>query len=101
MILWRFPELGGLEYVLHHCLSMYSILLSLISGQGQIYILMVLFTEITTPFVNLRWYLDSAGQKNSKLYICNGVMLFLVWLCGLTCLHVQSWIKRNFHIYNN
>ncbi|PON69539.1 TRAM/LAG1/CLN8 domain containing protein [Parasponia andersonii] len=80
MIFWLFPALGGLEYVLHHGLSLFSIILSLLSGQGQIYILLVLFSESTTPFVNLRWYLDTAGQKSSSLYICNGVALFLGWL---------------------
>ncbi|XP_065847480.1 uncharacterized protein [Euphorbia lathyris] len=85
MIIWYLPALGGLEYVLHHGLSMYSIILALYSGQAQIYILMVLFTESTTPFVNLRWYLDVAGQKSSFLYVCNGVLLFLGWLQGLFC----------------
>ncbi|XP_020580290.1 transmembrane protein 56-B [Phalaenopsis equestris] len=80
MILWYFPALGGMEYVLHHVLSMYAIILSLISGQAQYYILMILFSEITTPFVNLRWYLDVYGKKSSMLYICNGVALFLGWL---------------------
>ncbi|KAL1826216.1 hypothetical protein DCAR_0314415 [Daucus carota subsp. sativus] len=80
MILWNFPALGGMEYVLHHGLSMFSIIQSLVSGQAQFYILMVLFTEATTPFVNLRWYLDVAGKKNSKLYTCNGIALFLGWL---------------------
>ncbi|XP_073269304.1 uncharacterized protein [Primulina huaijiensis] len=66
--------------VVHHGLSMYSIIQSLLSGQAQVYILMVLFTESTTPFVNLRWYLDVAGLKNSKLYTYNGVSLFFGWL---------------------
>ncbi|KAI8574146.1 hypothetical protein RHMOL_Rhmol01G0331900 [Rhododendron molle] len=80
MIVWQYPALGGLEFVLHHGLSMFSIFLSLVSGQALVYILMVLFTESTTPFINLRWYLDVAGQKNSKLYTFNGVALFLMWL---------------------
>ncbi|KAK7290313.1 hypothetical protein RIF29_04634 [Crotalaria pallida] len=80
MILWNFPALGGLEYVLHHLLSLFSIIQSLLSGQGQIYILMILFTESTTPFVNLRWHLDVAGLKRSKLYIWNGIALFFGWL---------------------
>ncbi|CAL5202730.1 unnamed protein product [Lathyrus oleraceus] len=80
MVIWQFPALGGLEYVLHHGLSMFSIIQSLLSGQAQIYILMVLFSESTTPFVNLRWYLDTAGLKSSKLYIWNGVALFFGWL---------------------
>lgn len=80
MILWTYPALGGVEYVFHHGLSMFSIIQSLLSGQGHIYIFMVLFTESTTPFVNLRWYLDAAGKKKSKLYTLNGVALFLGWL---------------------
>ncbi|XWS11470.1 hypothetical protein CRYUN_Cryun37aG0000800 [Craigia yunnanensis] len=80
MIFWHFPALGGLEYVLHHGLSVFSIFLSLISSQGQIYILMVLFSESTTPFVNLRWYLDVAGQKSSTIYVYNGIALFFGWL---------------------
>ncbi|XVE89464.1 hypothetical protein DITRI_Ditri19aG0203500 [Diplodiscus trichospermus] len=80
MIIWHYPALGGLEYVLHHGLSMFSIFLSLISRQGQIYILMVLFSESTTPFVNLRWYLDVAGQKSSTIYVYNGIALFFGWL---------------------
>lgn len=88
MILWYFPALGGMEYVLHHALSMYAIILSLISGEAQYYILMVLFSEITTPFVNLRWYLDVYGQKSSMLYICNGVALFLGWLAARILLFI-------------
>ena len=41
--------------LLHHGLSMYAIGLALLSGKAHMYILMVLFTEVTTPFVNLRW----------------------------------------------
>lgn len=88
MILWNFPALGGLEYVLHHGLSMFSIFLSLISGQGQVYILMVLFSESTTPFVNLRWHLDVAGLKSSNLYVCNGIALFFGWLVARILLFI-------------
>ncbi|XP_011080603.1 transmembrane protein 56-B [Sesamum indicum] len=82
MIFYHYPALGGMEYVVHHGLSMFSIIQSLLCSQAQIYILMVLFTESTTPFVNLRWYLDVAGLKNSKLYIYNGVALFFGWLAA-------------------
>ncbi|XP_050370673.1 uncharacterized protein LOC126788701 [Argentina anserina] len=97
MIFWHFPALGGLEYVLHHGLSMFSIFLSLISGEGQIYILMVLFSEITTPFVNLRWYLDIAGKKNSNLYVCNGVALFLGWLVARILLFIYFFVHMFLH----
>ncbi|GMN23220.1 hypothetical protein TIFTF001_000026 [Ficus carica] len=97
MIFWLFPALGGLEYVLHHGLSMFSIILSLRSGQGQMYILMVLFSESTTPFVNLRWYLDIAGQKNTRLYIFNGVAMFLGWLVARILLFIYFFHHMSTH----
>ncbi|KAL5757198.1 hypothetical protein ACOSP7_021637 [Xanthoceras sorbifolium] len=97
MIIWQYPALGGLEYVLHHGLSMFSIFLALISGQAQIYILMVLFSECTTPFVNLRWYLDVSGQKNSTLYTFNGIALFLGWLIARVFLFIYLFIHMAIH----
>ncbi|KAL2333112.1 hypothetical protein Fmac_014325 [Flemingia macrophylla] len=97
MILWHFPALGGLEYVLHHGLSMFSIIQSLLSGQAQIYILMVLFSESTTPFVNLRWHLDIAGLKGSKLYIWNGIALFFGWLIARIILFMFFFIHMWTH----
>ncbi|KAL8215131.1 hypothetical protein R6Q57_004580 [Mikania cordata] len=88
MIIWTYPTLGGLEYVLHHGLSLFSIIQSLLSGQLQFYILIVLFTEITTPFVNLRWYLEVAGKKSSMLYMMNGVAMFVGWLVARVFLFV-------------
>ncbi|XP_015874792.3 uncharacterized protein LOC107411676 [Ziziphus jujuba] len=97
MIFWNFPALGGFEYVIHHALSMFSIILSLASGKAQIYILMVLFTESTTPFVNLRWYLDTAGLKGSTLYVCNGIALFIGWLVARVLLFIFFFIHMLIH----
>ncbi|KAK9079845.1 hypothetical protein SSX86_001518 [Deinandra increscens subsp. villosa] len=97
MIIWTYPTLGGLEYLLHHGLSLFAIVQSLLSGQVQFYILIVLFTEITTPFVNLRWYLDVAGKKNSTLYLLNGVAMFVGWLVARVILFVFFF----YHIYTH
>ncbi|CAD6342098.1 unnamed protein product [Miscanthus lutarioriparius] len=97
MILWYFPRLGGKEYLLHHGLSMYAISLALLSGKGHFYILMVLFTEATTPFVNLRWYLDLAGRKGSKLYLYNGLALFVGWLVARIILFVYFFAHMYLH----
>ncbi|KAI3526397.1 hypothetical protein L1887_05649 [Cichorium endivia] len=88
MIIWTYPTLGGFEYILHHGLSMLALGQALLSGQVQFYILIVLFTEVTTPFVNLRWYLDVAGKKNSTLYMLNGVAMFAGWLVARVILFV-------------
>lgn len=88
MIIYAYPTLGGLEYVLHHGLSMLAIIQSLICGQAQFYNFVVLFSEITTPCVNLRWYLDVVGKKNSTLYLLNGVGVFAGWLVARVILFV-------------
>ncbi|ERN14828.1 hypothetical protein AMTR_s00032p00113970 [Amborella trichopoda] len=80
MIIWLYPSLGGMEYVVHHLLSVVAVAYSLLYRQGQIYTYMVLISEITTPGVNLRWYLDTAGMKRSKAYLINGIMMFFAWL---------------------
>lgn len=97
MIIWTYPTLGGIEYFLHHGLSLFAIVQSLISGQVQFYILMVLFTEITTPFVNLRWYLEVANKKNSTLYLLNGIAMFVGWLVARVVLFVFFF----YHIYTH
>ncbi|KAG6783951.1 hypothetical protein POTOM_009633 [Populus tomentosa] len=88
MIIWFYPSLGGMEYVIHHFLSMISVAYSMSTGEGQLYAYMVLISETTTPGVNLRWYLDIAGMKRSKAYLVNGVVIFFAWFDTLVYLLV-------------
>ncbi|GJN17356.1 hypothetical protein PR202_gb04415 [Eleusine coracana subsp. coracana] len=76
---------------------MYALGLALLSGKAHVYILMVLFTEVTTPCVNLRWYLDVAGQKNSNLYVYNGLALFAGWLIARILLFGYIFSHMYFH----
>lgn len=80
MIFWFYPSLGGMEYVIHHLLAMVALMYAMLTGEGQVYTFMVLMSEATTPAVNLRWYLDVVGMKNSRLYVLNGMTMFISWL---------------------
>ncbi|KAH0868101.1 hypothetical protein HID58_075123 [Brassica napus] len=115
MIFWKYPSLGGLEYVsnssspttllyllidvllsiVHHSLSGVAVAYSLFSGEGQLYTYMVLISEITTPEINLRWYLDTAGMKKSMAYVVNGVFIFLAWLVARILLFIYMF----YHVY--
>ncbi|OVA12389.1 TRAM/LAG1/CLN8 homology domain [Macleaya cordata] len=95
MIFWLYPALGGMEYVLHHLLSLIAVAYSLVSGEGQLYTYMVLISETTTPGINLRWYLDTAGMKRSTAYLINGVVIFLTWLVARVLLFVYLF----YHVY--
>nr|BAH19941.1 AT1G31300 [Arabidopsis thaliana] len=95
MIFRKYPSLGGIEYIVHHSLSGVAVAYSLFSGEGQLYTYMVLISEITTPEINLRWYLDTAGMKKSLAYVVNGVFIFLAWLVARILLFIYMF----YHVY--
>ncbi|XP_021313343.1 transmembrane protein 56 isoform X1 [Sorghum bicolor] len=97
MILWAYPSLGGMEYVLHHMLSLISVVFAMYSGEGQLYTYMCLISETTTPGINLRWFLDTAGMKKSKAYLVNGVSMFVAWLVARIILFVYLFYHIYFH----
>jgi len=63
----------------------------------HVYLMMVLMSEMTTPFVNLRWLLDKAGLKHLKLYTVNGLMLLLAWGVARVVLFVPFYL----HVFQN
>ncbi|GLU04002.1 hypothetical protein SLE2022_211690 [Rubroshorea leprosula] len=95
MIIWFYPSLGGMEYVIHHLLSVVSVVYSMMTGEGQLYTFMVLISETTTPGINLRWYLDTAGMKRSRAYLINGVVIFVAWLVARILLFLYLF----YHVY--
>lgn len=95
MILWLYPSLGGMEYVIHHTLSGIAVAYAMFSGEGQLYTYMVLISEVTTPEINLRWYLDTAGMKRSAAYLINGVVIFFAWLVA----RILVFIYMFYHVY--
>ncbi|XP_050230581.1 uncharacterized protein LOC126679574 [Mercurialis annua] len=88
MIIWFYPSLGGVEYVIHHLLSMITVAYAMLTGEGQLYTFMVLISETTTPAINLRWYLDTAGMKKSRAYLINGIVIFFAWLVARILLFI-------------
>ena len=51
-------QMGGPEMLAHHIAAFASVYTSLSLGQAHMYTLIMLATEVTTPFVNARWILD-------------------------------------------
>ncbi|XP_042478422.1 TLC domain-containing protein 4-B-like isoform X1 [Macadamia integrifolia] len=95
MIFWFYPSLGGMEYVLHHLISLVAVAYSMLSGEGQLYTYMVLISEATTPAINLRWYLSTSGMKRSSAYLVNGVVIFFAWLVARLLLFTYIF----YHVY--
>ncbi|KAI8524679.1 hypothetical protein RHMOL_Rhmol13G0166800 [Rhododendron molle] len=99
MIFWLYPSLGGVEYIVHHSLAAIAVAYALFTGEGQLYTFMVLISEVTTPEINMRWYLDTAGLKKSTAYLINGVVIFFTWMVARILLFVYMFYHVRLH-YN-
>jgi len=53
-----FVQMGGPEMLTHHVAAFLSVALASFTGQAHLYTLLLLSTELTTPFVNARWIYD-------------------------------------------
>lgn len=51
--------MGSAAIVVHHIVAALSLVAALMTGQGHGYTLLLLATELTTPFINARWQLDA------------------------------------------
>ncbi|KAL6332982.1 hypothetical protein AAG906_019998 [Vitis piasezkii] len=81
--------------IVHHSLSAIAVAYAMMSGEGQLYTYMVLISEVTTPEINMRWYLDTAGMKRSSAYLINGIVIFFGWLVARVLLFVYMF----YHVY--
>lgn len=55
---WWLLQMGGPEMLIHHIAAFVSVALASWTKQAHMYTLLLLSTEMTTPFVNARWILD-------------------------------------------
>lgn len=83
---------------IHHCGGAAALLATLASGQCHLYGLLLLSTEVTTPFICMRWMLDKAAKRKTQLYIANAVAIFLGWVfCRILLfiyLFIHMWESR-------
>ena len=67
-------------------------------GYSHTLSLICILVEFTTPFVNLRWFLDKLGMKGSSLYFWNGLAMTLSWfvvrVLGFMWLGTLLWSAR-------
>jgi len=89
----RWP--GWVANLVHHVsiLATWSVFLS--TGSGQFFALVAHLCELTTPFVNQRWFLYEAGLKTGKPYFYNGLAMVFLWF--ITRIIVYTWAGFQFY----
>lgn len=73
-----------LVQVVHHLLSMVAVTYAILTGEGQLYVYMVLVSEATTPGINLRWY--QWNYQKPTCFFTNYLSPHSIFLTNLLCL---------------
>ncbi|GLU14076.1 hypothetical protein SLE2022_306670 [Rubroshorea leprosula] len=55
MILWLYPSLWGIEYVVHHFSSTIAVAYSMFTGEAKLYTYMIIISEVRIPEIHMRW----------------------------------------------
>lgn len=65
----------GLQFVVHAAAGLSGTVYCLYSGEGLLYLMLLMLFEMSTPFLHIRWWCDEYGFKKSWIYLVNGLML--------------------------
>jgi len=63
----------------HHIMAVFANLSALFFGHCATMVVLVGMEELSTPFVNQRWFLEAAHMKSHFLYALNGLFLWIVF----------------------
>lgn len=78
-VILRNPRISSPAILVHHCAALLSLASVAHARALHVFLMVVLLSEATTPFVNARWWLDHSGAKASRLYAVNGLALLVTW----------------------
>nr|CAB3266981.1 transmembrane protein 56-B [Phallusia mammillata] len=100
LIITNFEGVGGtMTFVAHHVVSIFAYVYALTGGILLSVANFRLLAEMSTTFVNIRWFMSNAGYKGSKLYYYNGLfMTFTFFLSRILPMPVFYYVAL--HIIN-
>jgi len=75
----------GPAILIHHFSAIAAWALYLQGGYGHALSLVGSICELTTPFMNMRYFLSTMELRTSRLYMANGVAFVLAWLVVRIC----------------
>jgi len=86
----------GVSFLIHHLVMIIAELYELIYNYNTWAASLLLLSEISTPFLNMRWWLFTFGLHEGRLYFINGILLYLFFLFGRVlpaylCIFIHCW----------
>lgn len=80
ILLLNWKVIGDMGFILHHCTALYAYVLLLNNGVLRYIGNYRLLAELSSPFVNQRWFLEVLKYpKFSKANIINGILMMVVF----------------------
>lgn len=78
-LFWNRRWSGWVSNTIHHAMGIVCWVTIETRGVAHVLGVTAVMTELTTPFINLRWFLHETGLKESRLYIANGLLMTALW----------------------
>ncbi|XP_069795173.1 TLC domain-containing protein 4-B [Narcine bancroftii] len=80
LILWFWKAIGDIYFIIHHLTALYAYYYVLGEGMLPYFANFRLIAELSTPFVNQRWFFEALlYPKTSKSNIINGLLMAVVF----------------------
>lgn len=76
---------GAGANVIHHACCIGAFWQSITGGYGHFYCMYAWVFEVTTPFINQRWFFDKSGMKGGLLFKINGLLMVFLWIILRIC----------------
>ncbi|KAF0984319.1 hypothetical protein FDP41_007496 [Naegleria fowleri] len=84
ILIIRYPKLGGIAMLFHHGFVLVGIICIWFCDKYWVVLCYYSILEVSTPFVNGRWFLMCCGLKDSVYYWMNNLLVWLVFgLCRM------------------
>lgn len=102
LCLWHFRTLGEPTTLIHHTVILVAYSLGLSYHVGTFYMGFFLVNEISTPFLNFRWFLFMSGRHTGRLYDWNVNALALTFFVSrvvLNLIAVEHMTRGYFRFY--
>jgi hypothetical protein len=68
-------EEQGIQFVVHALVGMSGCIFCVFNSEGLLYLMLLMLFEVSTPFLNLMWWLKEYQFEHSLIYTLNGIML--------------------------
>jgi len=89
----------GFQFVVHAAAGLTGCVFCLFSGEGLLYLMLLMLFEVSTPFLHLRWWLIEYGYKNGILYVINGLILVFTFTLFRLVIGVPVLMKMVYELH--